>query len=128
ARHLRRLFEQAFGQTPKQLHDNDRLNFARKLIMETHLPITEIAFSAGFHSLRRFNDAVKRRFHRPPSALRSLRKAAQTTPMIRLSLSYRPPFDWDGLLDYYRRHRISGVETIEGDTYSRVFKLGETNA
>ena len=43
ARHLRRLFEQAFGQTPKQLHDHARLNVARGLIMDTHLPMTDIA-------------------------------------------------------------------------------------
>jgi AraC family transcriptional regulator, regulatory protein of adaptative response / DNA-3-methyladenine glycosylase II len=127
ARHLRRLFEEEFGQTPKQLHDHTRLNFARKLIVETQLPITEIAFSAGFHSLRRFNDAVKKRFHRPPSALRVLRKEAQPTPMIRLVLPYRPPFDWDNVLDYYRKHEICGVDTIECDVYSRVFKLAETN-
>jgi AraC family transcriptional regulator of adaptative response / DNA-3-methyladenine glycosylase II len=48
--------------------------------------------------------------------------------MIKLSLPYRPPLDWDGLLDYYRRHRVAGVETIEAGTYSRVFKLGEPNA
>lgn len=128
ARHLRRLFEKEFGQTPKQLHDHTRLNFARKLIVETQLPMTEIAFSAGFHSLRRFNDAVKRRFHRPPSALRSLRKGTQPTPMIRLSLPYRPPYDWNAVLDYYRRHQISGVETIESGMYARVFKLRETNS
>jgi AraC family transcriptional regulator, regulatory protein of adaptative response / DNA-3-methyladenine glycosylase II len=127
ARHLRRLFEKEFRQTPKQLHDTTRLNFARKLIVETRLPITEIAFSAGFRSLRRFNDAVKRRFHRPPSALRSLRKDAQPTSMIRLSLPYRPPFDWESVLDYYRRHHVCGLETIEGDMYSRVFKLEATN-
>lgn len=126
ARHVRRLFERELGQTPKQLHDNHRLNFARKLIVETHLPITEIAFSAGFHSLRRFNDAVKKRFHRPPSALRSSRNGPEATPMINLSLAYRPPFDWNSLLDYYRRHEVSGVETIEDDRYSRVFRLAET--
>lgn len=127
ARHLRRLFERELGQTPKQLHDNSRLNFARKLIVETHLPITEIAFSAGFQSVRRFNDAVKKRFHRPPSALRSLQKSVQPSSLLQLSLAYRPPFDWDRLLDYYRRHRIAGIETIESGTYARVFKFDETN-
>ena len=48
--------------------------------------------------------------------------------MMQLSLPYQPPFDWDGLLDYYRRHQVSRVEMIEGEMYSRVFKLGETNA
>lgn len=128
ARHLRRLFEQELGRTPKQLHDNTRLDFARKLIVETSLPFTEIAFSAGFRSLRRFNDAVKKRFRRPPSSLRSFRKQADTTPMIRLALPYRPPFDWPCLLDYYRRHGISGIESVEGEAYSRVFTLGEKDA
>ncbi|BFU93377.1 MAG: DNA methylation and regulatory protein Ada [Nitrospira sp.] len=125
ARHLRRLFEKELGQTPKQLHDGTRLNFARKLIVETPLPFTEIAFSAGFRSLRRFNDAVKKRFHRPPSALRSSCMAVRATPLIRLALPYRPPLDWHGLLNYYRSHQVSGVETIEGETYARVFRLGD---
>ena len=127
ARHLRRLFEEQFGQTPKQLHDNARLNFARKLIIETHLPITEIAYSAGFRSLRRFNDAVKQRFHCPPSVLRSLRNRPQSTPMIQLSLPYRPPYDWDRVLEYYRRHQVAGLESIENNTYMRVFRLRETD-
>ncbi|HET7909289.1 MAG TPA: Ada metal-binding domain-containing protein [Nitrospira sp.] len=126
-RHLRRLFQQKFGQTPKQLSDTSRLNFAKKLIIETHLPMTEIAYSAGFHSLRRFNDAVKRRFHCPPSALRLSPNAAPPPPMIQLSLPYRPPFDWDGVLDYYRRHRIAGLETIETGAYARLFMLRATN-
>jgi len=122
-RHLRRLFEKELGQTPKQLHDVNRLNFARKLIVETSLPFTEIAFSTGFRSLRRFNDAVKQRFHRPPSALRASLNGAESSSMIRLGLAYRPPFDWRSLLGYYRRHHVAGVDAIEGDAYSRVFAL-----
>lgn len=125
ARHLRRLFEKELGQTPKQLHDGTRLDFARKLIVETSLPFTEIAFSAGFRSLRRFNDVVKKRFHRPPSALRSSCKAVRATPQLRLTLPYRPPLDWQALLNYYRNHRVSGVETIEGEGYARVFRLDD---
>lgn len=125
ARHLRRLFEKELGQTPKQLHDGTRLNFARKLIVETALSFTEIAFSAGFRSLRRFNDAVKKRFHRPPSALRSSCTPVRATPLIRLTLPYRPPLDWHGLLNYYRSHRVSGVETIEGEAYARVFRFDD---
>ena len=127
ARHLRRLFEREFGQTPKQLHDHTRLNFARQLIVETQLPMMEIAYSAGFRSLRRFNDAVKRRFHRPPSTLRSLRNDAKSSSMICLSLPYRPPFDWGRVLEYFRRHQVIGLEAIERDVYSRVFRLEETN-
>ena len=126
ARHLRRLFDEAFGCTPKQLHDTARLDFARKLILETHLPMTEIAFAAGFRSVRRFNDAVKARFRRPPSTLRSLRRGEKPTPLIRLSLAFRPPYHWNGVLDYYRRHRIEGIETVEQDTFSRVFRLRDS--
>jgi AraC family transcriptional regulator, regulatory protein of adaptative response / DNA-3-methyladenine glycosylase II len=126
ARHLRRLFEEAFGYSPKQLHDVTRLNIARKLIVETHLPMTEIAFAAGFGSLRRFNDAIKQRFHRPPSALRSFRKTASAAPMVRLLLSFRPPFDWPNLMGYYQRHQIVGVEAVEGGVYSRVFHLRDS--
>jgi AraC family transcriptional regulator of adaptative response / DNA-3-methyladenine glycosylase II len=126
ARHLRRLFEGAFGCTPKQLHDAARLDFARKLIVETHLPMTEIAFAAGFRSVRRFNAAVKARFQRPPSRLRSLQRGGKHTPLIRLSLAFRPPYQWRNVLDYYRRHRIDGVETIENESFSRVFYLRES--
>jgi AraC family transcriptional regulator of adaptative response / DNA-3-methyladenine glycosylase II len=126
ARHLRRLFEEAFGYSPKQLHDVMRLDFARKLVVETHLPMTEIAFAAGFGSLRRFNDAIKQRFHRPPSALRSFRKTATAAPMVRLLLSFRPPFDWPNLMGYYQRHQIAGVEAVEGGVYSRVFQLRDS--
>src|SRR5512133_2760438 len=60
-RHLRRLFVTEVGQTPKRIADNERLNFARKLVVETSLPMTDVAMAAGFASLRRFNAAFKAR-------------------------------------------------------------------
>lgn len=62
ARHLRRLFTEEIGKTPKQLSFENRLNLARKLITETRLSMTDIAFASGFSSIRRFNDAFKDRF------------------------------------------------------------------
>src|SRR3989344_2586844 len=70
ARHLRRVFTDEIGKTPKQLAFDNRLNLARKLITETRLPLTEIAFSSGFESIRRFNDAFKKRFKKSPSEIR----------------------------------------------------------
>jgi len=64
SRHLRRLFQEETGKTAKQIADNNRLDFARKLITETSLPITKIAHCSGFSSVRRFNDAIKKRFTR----------------------------------------------------------------
>jgi AraC family transcriptional regulator, regulatory protein of adaptative response / DNA-3-methyladenine glycosylase II len=125
ARHLRRLFVEEVGQTPKQIAFNNRLNFARKLIVESSLPITTVAMSAGFSSLRRFNDAFKTRFQRVPTALRKKRDAVADKG-IRLSLSYRPPLDWENLIGFYRAHQISGVDSVSEDgKYSRVFKIGK---
>lgn len=125
ARHLRRLFVDEIGQTPKQIAFNNRLNFARKLITESDLSMTSVAQTAGFSSLRRFNDAFKNRFHRVPTALRK-KRGELSQREIELSLAYRPPFDWQHLLSFYRSHQIAGVETLTDLSYSRIFRIGKT--
>lgn len=125
ARHLRRLFIGEIGLTPKQIAFNNRLNFARKLIVESHLPMTAVAMTAGFSSLRRFNDAFKKRFHRAPRDLRITQERSQENG-VELSLAYRPPFDWNTLLAYFRSHRIIGVENISVVAYERVFRIGKS--
>ena len=124
ARHLRRLFADEVGQTPKQIAFNNRLNFARKLVVECKLSMTFVATTAGFLSLRRFNDAFKKRFHRTPSALRKNQTHLDDSN-ITLSLSYRPPFDWATLLDFYRSHQIMGVESVSEYAYERIFQIGK---
>lgn len=128
SRHLRRLFQDETGKTAKQIADNNRLDFARKLITETNLPITKIAYSSGFSSVRRFNDAVKKRFTKPPSALRKSKSAKSgENYSITLELSYRPPFLWNDQLRFYSAHRIIGVEQVTDKSYSRPFsKYGTT--
>src|SRR5215471_15383755 len=91
ARHLRRLFQEEIGRTPKQISDANRLNFARKLIVETPMSIMTVARTAGFASLRRFNDAFKKRFERAPRQLRRVRATTKTTDGIELKLAFRPP-------------------------------------
>lgn len=118
ARHLRRLFIEEIGKTPKQLSFENRLNLARKLITETALPMTEIAFASGFGSIRRFNAAFKERFKKSPSEVRRHRIPLES--VIRLSLSYRPPYDFQGLLHFYRAHQMGDLESITEDSYSRV--------
>jgi AraC family transcriptional regulator of adaptative response / DNA-3-methyladenine glycosylase II len=124
ARHLRRLFQEELRLTPKQILDHHRLNLARKLILETNLPFTEIAFTSGYASIRRFNDAIQNRFKRTPTELRGKKKNLEDG--ISLKLSFRPPFDWNSLLHYYESHRIVGIETVTDQTYSRVFKMDNT--
>lgn len=124
ARHLRRLFVDELGQTPKQIAFNNRLNFSRKLVVESRLPLTSVALVAGFSSVRRFNDAFKKRFKRSPSTFRKKRESRLAGEAIELSLPYRPPLDWPHLLNFYRGHRITGVETVTDHAYERVFRFG----
>ena len=126
ARHLRRLFEAEIGRTPKQISDANRLNFARRLIVETPMPISTVARSAGFSSLRRFNDAFKQRFERAPSQLRKARSNVKATDGIELKLSFRPPYDWQSLIRFYQSHPIPGVERVAENSFERVFRIEGT--
>ncbi len=69
-RHLSRLFAKHVGASPAQVAATRRVQRAKRMIDETNLPIAEIAFAAGFKSVRRFNDAFKAVYNRPPSSLR----------------------------------------------------------
>ncbi len=126
ARHLRRLFEEEIGQTPKQIADNNRLNLARKLIVETEMPIRTVVRTAGFLSLRRFNDAFQKRFRRTPSRLRKVRLKSDGRDGIELRLSFRPPYDWKTIVRFYQSHPILGIERVTPDHFERVFRIGDT--
>ena len=121
-RHLRRLFLDEIGKTPARIALDHRLDFARNLIQETALPMAAIACSAGFASIRRFNAAVKERFRRAPTALRSRGPRPAAAAGIVLTLPFRPPFDWEAALAYYRSHAIAGLETFPAGAYERVFR------
>jgi len=123
-RQLRRLFLQHLGASPVSVAQTRRVLFAKQLIHETRLPMTEIALASGFGSLRRFNETFHDLFHRPPSALR--RKTASPAPAdagVTLRLRYRAPYDWDSMLGFLRARAIPGVEVIENSTYRRTAAL-----
>lgn len=122
ARHLRRLFREQLGKSPKQISNIYRLNFARRLIEETTLPITEVAMNSEFLSIRRFNEAFKQRFSRSPSEFRKKNRPGQKN-FYELKLSYRPPYNFSLLLEYYKNHLITGVEEVGGSFYKRFFKI-----
>jgi AraC family transcriptional regulator, regulatory protein of adaptative response / DNA-3-methyladenine glycosylase II len=123
-RYLRKLFQRELGISPQALALNQRLLFAKKLLAETTLPVTSVAFAAGFGSVRRFNSAVKTQFKLSPSALRGRHGAAGVDASIRLQLHYRPPYDWEGVADFFMRHAIDGVEVATAQSYRRNFTLG----
>lgn len=121
ARHLRRLFIEEIGKTPKQLSFENRLNLARKLITETALPITEIVFASGFSSVRRFNDAFKDRFKKAPREIR--RDKVRASAGLKISIPYRPPFDFEGLMKTYENHRTGSLEWFENGKMHRVITM-----
>jgi AraC family transcriptional regulator of adaptative response / DNA-3-methyladenine glycosylase II len=124
-RHLRRLFVQHLGASPVAVAQTRRVLFAKQLIHETKMPMTEVALAAGFGSLRRFNETFRDLFHRPPSALRRKTPLSATSPGagVTLRLRYRPPYDWDSMLGYLRARAIPGVEVIESQSYRRTVAI-----
>ena len=125
-RQLRRLFLQHLGASPIAVAQTRRVLFAKHLLHETQMPMTEVALAAGFNSLRRFNEVFHQLFHRPPSALR--RKTAANRPHaeagITLHVRYRPPYDWESMLDFLKARAIHGVEVVENGCYRRTVEIG----
>src|SRR5467141_1005367 len=97
-RQLRRLFHQHLGASPIAVAQTRRVLFAKQLIHETHMPMTEVALAAGFGSVRRFNETFRNLFNRPPNTLRRKSSAIQADAGVALRLRYRPPYDWDSIL------------------------------
>jgi AraC family transcriptional regulator of adaptative response / DNA-3-methyladenine glycosylase II len=125
-RHLRRLFVQHLGASPIVVAQTRRVLFAKQLIHETKMPMTEVALAAGFGSLRRFNEVFQNLFHRPPSALRrkTSSNSSNAETGVTLRLRYRPPYDWDSMLGYLRARAIPGVEIVENGSYLRTVGIG----
>src|SRR6185436_11880722 len=90
-RQLRRLFLQHLGASPISVAQTRRVLFAKQLIHDTQMPMTQIAMAAGFGSLRRFNEIFLNLFHRAPSALRRKSAARDEEKDVVLRLRYRPP-------------------------------------
>lgn len=124
-RHLRRLFLQHLGASPISVAQTRRVLFAKHLIHETRMPMTEVALAAGFGSVRRFNEIFRDLFKRPPTALRR-RTSTNAVPAeagVTLRLRYRPPYDWDSMLNYLRARAIPGVEVVENESYLRTVEI-----
>jgi AraC family transcriptional regulator of adaptative response / DNA-3-methyladenine glycosylase II len=126
-RHLRRLFLKHLGASPIAVAQTKRLHFAKQLIDETDLPMAQIAFEAGFLSLRRFNAAMKRAFDRSPTHLRKAgrSRAKGSGGELVLRLPFRPPLDWDRIERFLCVRAIPGVEAVRPRSYRRVVRLDD---
>lgn len=119
-RQLRRLFVQHVGATPAAVARSRRAHFARRLLDETNLTATEVAFASGFRSLRAFNETIKATFGRTPTQLRGHKAGSGLT----LRLAFRPPLDWDATLAWLTPRLTAGVEQVADATYSRTIAGG----
>ena len=125
ARHLRRLFLAHLGATPQAVAHTRRVLFAKKLIDESRLPMAQLAFAAGFSSVRRFNTALRQAYGRPPRELRRGATATSSGGAVDLSLrlSYRPPLDFPAFLAFFAPRATPGVEVVDGESYRRTVAL-----
>ena len=125
ARHLRRSMDQELGMTPSFLAQSRRLAMAKQLLQETALSMTDVAFSSGFSSVRRFNGAFRKQFRCTPSSLRKKKKKLeQPEDSISLRLDYRPPLPWKEILAGCQFRAMKGLEHVDGDTYYRTVRWG----
>ncbi len=129
SRHLRRIVQAELGVSPIELIQTRRLLLAKQLLTETKLPVIDVAFASGFSSLRRFNDAFSLQYQMPPGRLRKAAAAeiggigqGETST---LRLSYRPPYDWQGILEFLRGRAMKDVEFVADGSYSRTVRLGK---
>src|SRR5215472_10921551 len=125
SRHLRRVFLRHLGASPRAVMQTRRLHFAKKLIDETTLPMTQIAIASGFGCVRRFNAGIRSVYHRTPTQLRRLMRqtAVQVENHYLFRLRFRPPFDWEGMLAFLAPRATPGVEQVELGCYRRSISL-----
>jgi AraC family transcriptional regulator of adaptative response / DNA-3-methyladenine glycosylase II len=122
ARHLRRLFLKHLGASPDQLARSRRAHFARRLLDDTDLTVVDIAFAAGFGSLRQFNRTIQDVFRASPTDLRNRRHRADRLVAdggLALRLPVVPGYDWPAVLAFLAARCIPGVESVSGSVYRR---------
>jgi len=102
-----------------------RLHFAKKLIDETKLPMSEIALASGFGCTRRFNAAIRKVYKRTPTQIRRLSRLAGLQPenQYTFRLRFRPPYHWDGMLRFLAARATPGVESVAEGTYRRTISV-----
>lgn len=120
-RHLRRAVVEHYGVSPLELLQTQRLLVAKRLLMDTGLPIGEVAMASGFSSVRRFNALFQERYRLSPSQIRKSKKRLGET--VTLEVGYRAPYDWDSMIAFLGARAIEGVETIADGRYLRAVKL-----
>jgi AraC family transcriptional regulator of adaptative response / DNA-3-methyladenine glycosylase II len=125
SRHLTRVLSHELGAGPLALSRAMRAQTARTLLTSTDLSMSEIAFAAGFSSIRQFNDTIAEVFELTPTQMRARQSRGQAAApgSIELMLPYREPFDASGVFTWLAARAVPGVETVTANSYSRSIAL-----
>ncbi|KUL35048.1 AraC family transcriptional regulator [Streptomyces sp. NRRL F-4489] len=134
ARQVQRQLTAELGAGPAALARAQRAHTARVLLQTTALPVADVAFAAGFASIRQFNDTIKEIYALTPSGLRAARPGSRSGPaalpaagVLPLRLAFRGPFAARQVFDYLARRALAGIEEVTGEpgrrTYRRTLRL-----
>ncbi|MDQ3165720.1 MAG: helix-turn-helix domain-containing protein [Actinomycetota bacterium] len=126
-RHVQRMLHSHLGAGPLALARSQRAHTARTLIETTTLPFADVAFAAGFASVRQFNDTIREVYARAPGQMRARRPRGDDSrpgrSQLRLRLAVRQPFDGDGLAAFLAARAVPAVEVVTERHYARVLRL-----
>jgi AraC family transcriptional regulator of adaptative response / DNA-3-methyladenine glycosylase II len=122
-RHLNRLLVAELGASPLALARARRALNARILIESSDLPLTDVAFAAGFASVRQFNETIRKIYDASPTELRGRRHAATTSGQVSMRLAVRTPYDGEALLDFLALRVVPGIEVVRDGAYLRTLRL-----
>lgn len=133
SRQLSRILSHELGAGPLSLARASRAQTARTLLVSTSMKLADVAFAAGFNSVRQFNDTINEVFALTPTALRATakplgpegRQAGATS--LTLNLPFREPFD-TGIFDFLAARAVPGIELASPTTYARTVRLPRGNA
>ncbi|WP_431780209.1 AlkA N-terminal domain-containing protein [Streptomyces chumphonensis] len=122
ARQLQRQLTGELGAGPIALARAQRAHTARTLLQTTGLPVTEIAFAAGFASVRQFNDTLRAVYGTTPTGLRGGSSTPSEGDGVHLRLAHRVPYDAAGVFDFLGRRAVPGVEEVTGEPGERRYR------
>ncbi|WP_282580313.1 DNA-3-methyladenine glycosylase 2 [Nocardioides sp. InS609-2] len=124
SRHLTRLLTQELGAGPLALARARRAQTARILIETTAMPYADVAFAAGFSSIRQFNDTIREVYAASPTDLRGRRGNTRSTHgTVEMRLAVRTPFAGRALLAFFATRAVPGIEAADAASYSRTLRL-----
>ena len=123
-RYLRQLFHKHLGVSAKTFALYQQCLFAKQLLHQTQLPITQIALASGFNSVRRFNDCFQSQLKLAPSQVRQSKQAHSNK--LNLKLYYRPPYNWLHMQQFLMARSIPELEWIDEHSYGRTFSWAKS--